>query len=498
MTSHEIIDLCFSSEDEHSLPVAATAGPSETTTVSLPRWTSKFGLGDEDLSDLRTDPLDSEQPLKKRKLSSPVLPTATEDEIFGPRVGASLKITTSHSNSRLVNRGGDFDEILFTSSSQPQARSREPIPKTISSSSDDSEIDSSSPRLRRTTTLSTRTAALLAEISRNSRRPLEKKGTGIKKVKKVLPDHTNDPLDSRTSQPTRTRLTSVEQEAKNLEKQSEKLRKAKAKEDAKEIKRLETEAGKERRKLEKEQKAREKQAAADLTEVNKARWDKKISAPEMIVDLPASIDGKSVDTQVRYILKQLRVETSSYSSLLPDIIKWRRKVSAVFNEEMGHWERAPRTVQDEKHALCLIPGKSFAAMASSHEKDESVDTHIAKVKSKFPDSNIIYLIEGLETLVKKGKNAKNRSYQAAVRHQGADQQAGAEESRDLGGRSNAQSDVHVNEDAVEDALLRLQVIHGCMIYHTMTPAESAEWIASFTQHISTIPHKYVNSTSREP
>ena len=435
----EVIDLCLS-EDEYRVPLSTTAPTRADST-----WAFDFDLSEDDYESR------PKRPSKKRKMTSSVLPI--EDEFSG--------IVRAQKRILLYSDDGDFDSSLQ-------------LPE-----------DSTS-RLN----LSTRTASLLAEISQNSagsRKPLVKKPGATKKNKTGRPTREDDL--SETSQPARkARLTSTEREVKRLDKEREKLQRAEVKEEEKRKRQSEAEARKERRKLEKEQKAREKQVAADLAEVNRARWNKDVSTPEMIVDLPASISGKSVDTQVREIFKRLGVETTSYSSLLPDVIKWRRKVSAVFNEEMSHWERAPTRVQDERHALCLVNGQSFAAMACSKEEDESLDKHVAEIKKKFPDYSVIYVIEGLETLLKRGKNTKNRSYQNAVR-----QQSGSEESREFGGRNSVPPGINVDEDAVEDALLQLQALHGCIVHHTCTPTESAEWIVSFTQHISTIPYKYVGS-----
>ena len=496
--SHDFVDLRFSSEDESHLPVFPA--PSESRT-SRSNHISDFRFSDDDiLSESRPDAFASEQPFKKRKLSSPSFLIAAEDEIFGTRrrVPLPAEDLVAHDEPQQTNKQEEFDEILFTSSPQIQVRPRKSIEKAASRPQDDVlELVSSSPPPTKTTNFSTTTAALLAEISQSStalRKPIErklfeKKAFGTKKAQSGRADKRSKTPDFEIgTQPRKIRLTSVEREAKNQGKELERARRAKAQEGEKEKRRLKTEADKETKKLEKEQRVREKQIAADLAEVNKARWDKKVSAPEMIVDLPASIDGKSVDTQVRDILKRLDIETTNYVSLLPDIIKWRRKVSSVFNEELGHWQRAPLTIQNEKHVLCLINGRSFVAMVCGDvEEDESIEAHVAKVKGKFRGSSVIYLIEGLDILLKKDKNAKNRSFQAAVRSQGIGASAGAGDNNE---RSLAKTGTSIDPDAIEDALLRLQVIHGCKIYHTAIPAESAEWIASFTQHISTIPYKY--------
>jgi crossover junction endonuclease EME1 len=56
-------------------------------------------------------------------------------------------------------------------------------------------------------------------------------------------------------------------------------------------------------------------------------------------------------------------------------------------------------------------------------------------------------------------------------------------------RKKKEQEEYVDEDLVEDALLRLQVMHGTLIHHTAAMIETAEWIVVFTQHISTIPYR---------
>src|SRR5262249_35640015 len=47
----------------------------------------------------------------------------------------------------------------------------------------------------------------------------------------------------------------------------------------------------------------------------------------------------------------------------------------------------------------------------------------------------------------------------------------------------------ISEDSVEDALLELQLAHGALIHHTAVAVETARWVVSFTQHISTVPYR---------
>ena len=282
------------------------------------------------------------------------------------------------------------------------------------------------------------------------------------------------------------KVTEAGKKARELEKEYTRVEKA-------EQKRQVREEEKERKRLLKEEKAREKQLAADLAEANKVRTDKKISTPEMIVDLPLSIEGESVDTQTRELLKNLQVQFTSYSSPMPNVIKWRRKVTAEYNEELGHWEPIPQEIRPESHVLCLLSAKDFVDMASvnSAEADgQDLEAHVLRLKSNYNESTPIYLIEGLEAWMRKNKKIRNRAYQAAVLSQTDAQATGAATAGPSKRKKAAAAAEYIDEDMVEDALLRLQVMHGCLIHHTAVPVESAEWVANFTQHISTIPYRY--------
>ncbi|KAI9834172.1 MAG: hypothetical protein M1826_005283 [Phylliscum demangeonii] len=256
-------------------------------------------------------------------------------------------------------------------------------------------------------------------------------------------------------------------------------------------------AEKERKDRLKEEKAREKQAAADLTAANKSRTDKKVSTPEMIVDLPSTIIGHDeapMAEKIGRFLKNLGVQIASYDAPVSNVIKWRRKVTAVYDEEQGHWEPVAEHVRQEKHALCLMPAAELVALATRdpNEADgHDLDAHVVKMQSQFLDCKIIYLIEGLAAWMRKNKNIRNRAYQAEVMN-GVDRPANEDED-DPAGRRRAKRTkarpVYVDEDMIEDALLRVQVVHKCLIHHTATPDESAEWVSVFTQHISTIPYR---------
>lgn len=263
----------------------------------------------------------------------------------------------------------------------------------------------------------------------------------------------------------------------------------------------EKEAEQERKRKLKEEKAREKQAAAELAQVNKSRTDKKVSTPEMIVDLPEILESGPQGAQLRTFLKNIGAEVCSYIPLVPNIIKWRRKVTAVYDDSMGYWRPIPEAIQQEAHALCLMPAAEFVQLACV-EPDrldgQDLDAHVLRFKSNFEDCKPIYLIEGLTSWMRKNKNVRNRAYQAAVLRQMGDGQSSDSQPQPQRShaRRNQLSPEYIDEDMIEDALLRLQVMHKCLIHHTVNSTETAEWVSIFTQHISTIPYRYAFCSQR--
>jgi crossover junction endonuclease EME1 len=118
-----------------------------------------------------------------------------------------------------------------------------------------------------------------------------------------------------------------------------------------------------------------------------------------------------------------------------------------------------------------------------------IDTHVLRLKSKFEGCSPIYLIEGLGAWMRKNNNIRNRAFQAAVLYQG-DENINQNDPQGGGSRRKKLVQQYVDADMIEDALLRVQVVHKCLIHHTATAVKTAEWVSNFTQHISTIPYRY--------
>ncbi|KAL2069681.1 hypothetical protein VTL71DRAFT_14360 [Oculimacula yallundae] len=264
----------------------------------------------------------------------------------------------------------------------------------------------------------------------------------------------------------------------------EKVDKAKERTEKSKDKAAAKEAEKEEKRLEKEKKAYEKKLATELAKVNTVKTDKKVSTPEMIVDLPDCWEKGIFLEQTKKLLDQHEVEYTSWKSELP-VVKWRRKVVATYNEEAGHWEPSPLRIKDEKHVMCVLTAQVLVDLITGAEGHD-LDTYTLRLKAQFDSCEVIYLVEGFMAWMRKNKLLLNRQYTAAVRSHGPQDEVPSASQRKKSKKKDAD---YVNEDLIEDALLRLQIHHNAFIHHTNAPVETAEWVLNFTQHISSIPYK---------
>jgi crossover junction endonuclease EME1 len=230
--------------------------------------------------------------------------------------------------------------------------------------------------------------------------------------------------------------------------------------------------------LEKQERQKQRDIAAAIAEVNKARADKKVSTREMIVLLPTTLDP-SLMVQLQTLLDGLDVQHSTQQSELNNLITWNRKINSRFDDDAGQWVPMPQRIEPEKHVLKVMTAEELVELATS----EKLDQHIQAIKRHYPSEQIILLLQGITAWTRKNRNIRNRQFASGVRSQADSASTTARR------RNDDPQQEYISEDVVEDALLRLQITHETLIHHTAVPLETAQWITTFTQHISTIPYK---------
>ncbi|KAK9360540.1 hypothetical protein V1504DRAFT_145138 [Lipomyces starkeyi] len=252
----------------------------------------------------------------------------------------------------------------------------------------------------------------------------------------------------------------------------------------------EKEAGREQKRKEKEQISLEKQRQNELAAVNKLKLSKKDTCAEMIVDIDADFANTAGGKKLQSILTPLGIEVStSWTSPTRNMIKWRRKVKAEYNDALGHFVPIPEEVRKESFILTVLTGVEFVDMVIENRLIENA-TSIRRI---YPDLKSIYMIEGLNSFFKKMTAQTQREFnnmvQDALGNSTSKTKKQRNEEGDLFLKVQRAYNHRLHPDLVEDALIMLQVEYDCLVFHSTTTLDSAEWIAILTQDIGTIPYK---------
>ncbi|TVY46268.1 Crossover junction endonuclease [Lachnellula occidentalis] len=422
-------------------------------------------------------------PAKRQRLSptpkaAPIKSTGYKRSVSN--IETSSKGATSRTHSAPILRKAktalEDDEILFTSSPDLylEARKRRDQKKKADKELDDFNDDIFGLDHPRAST------SRFAEISDSS----EEDFPDVDNIPMTAPLKPVTAKSSRSKSPkgksSEAALAKYNRERAAEKKSVEKSQAARARELAKKDKGVAKEAEKERKALEKEKKKWEKERNQELAKVNVSRNDKKISTSEMIVEMSSGLDSITADV-VRKQLDPLQVEHSTWNETAP-IVKWKRKVQSKYDDEKGHWVPTPAHIKAEEHIIYIMTAEEFVERVTADERAD-VDIHVLQLRAKFESCKIIYLIQGYTVWTRKNRNFKNRKFTESVNSQMPQEAPTATQ------RKKKKEHEYVDENILEDALLRLQVIHGAMIHHVMMKHETAEWIVTFTQHISTIPYK---------
>ncbi|KAK9377189.1 uncharacterized protein V1513DRAFT_437606 [Lipomyces chichibuensis] len=251
----------------------------------------------------------------------------------------------------------------------------------------------------------------------------------------------------------------------------------------------EKEAEREQKRKEKEQISLEKQRQNELAAVNRLKLSKKDTCAEMIVDIDADFANTAGGQKLQYILAPLGIEVStSWTSPTRNTIKWRRKVKAEYNDALGHFVPIPEEVRKESFILTVLTGVEFVDMVIENRLIDKV-TSIRRI---YPDLKLIYMIEGLTSFFKKMTARTQREFSNMVQDalgNSTSKTKKRNEEGDLFVKVQRAYNHRLHLDLVEDALIMLQVEYDCLVFHSTTPLDSAEWISILTQDIGTIPYK---------
>ncbi|KAI5287511.1 hypothetical protein KEM54_005942, partial [Ascosphaera aggregata] len=247
------------------------------------------------------------------------------------------------------------------------------------------------------------------------------------------------------------------------------------------------------RQAEKEERYRLKALENKLAEVNKRQNDRKKSALEMIVDLPASFND-----QMKELAKQCfddaKIKTSMVHSIVPNLITFRRKLTRVWDSNNYTFRPITQSIVQEPHVLCVLKAEEFARLVEAGVEGDNgnVDQLAQSINAAHPNFNQLYIIEGLSQFIKARANRTQREFANQVRVTLTQSQVPPPSQGRRRVRQHRVPDV--DEEQIEDALQHLEVEHFAKISHTSSPAETITLVQRLTEYISTVRHSPEETT----
>jgi len=334
-----------------------TLGEATGSTANVGR--SKHGFMADFNFNMLDDRFSSDEPAPKRARLSPSPPSVINDHSAYKRATSNVeslkKSSTRGGSSRPLRRSStmsavpESDPIVATSSPDPfadAAKRREKNKQTTKVQQGyDEFFDIDSSPVKKRSGRGSNDALSNAESDSDDLLDLE--ALTARAVAK--------PSSGRSSKSALAKFTSEREKEK---KAAEKAGKAKTKEADKARKAREKEDEKDRKRLEKEKAANEKKIQTEIAKLNTLKTDKKVSSPEMIVDFPSSLDPALVGVS-QGLLEPMNIEHSKWRSEEP-IIRWRRKVDSVWNED------ARQFVPISFHICALGNHRKSSTMLETH------------------------------------------------------------------------------------------------------------------------------------
>ncbi|KAJ1551644.1 putative monocarboxylate transporter mch1 [Nowakowskiella sp. JEL0078] len=290
-------------------------------------------------------------------------------------------------------------------------------------------------------------------------------------------------------------------ETQNQLKQQEREQKKLAKEHEKEVQNLAKLLKKEQKEHEKQQQQAAKAASAAaksaLNEVNKLRV-KSTTLSDMILVISPDFVTQPGGGALLVRMQECGVTVELEHQPIPNCILWKRRTSREWDTTRSCWLPCSERVIGEPVVLVHLDGVTLARLVNGDDVfamfgKETLSLsavadhggflirHQAEVRKAYPRcAKVLYLIEGLNKYYTLRQNAAKKKFMQKVR-------AISEPDRGkLVKKKEATLDFETlpPKDAIERALLELQILGRCFIHMSTSPEFTGDLIHSFTGDLS--------------
>ncbi|KAJ3060066.1 putative monocarboxylate transporter mch1, partial [Podochytrium sp. JEL0797] len=302
-----------------------------------------------------------------------------------------------------------------------------------------------------------------------------------KRVKKSAKrsDSSSDEEDEALTKKRKPKCTSLDKEAKELEK----IRKAEEKERIKlqkaEKKRIEKEQKDRERELKKLEKEEAKKSKSETTAANKLRT-KQISATEMTLHLdPTFITTLPGGAKILDAVQEAGCRISMTPQPIPTALQWTRTVTRVWNAEREVWVPCESRIEKEPYVLVRVAASEFSKVVLVGEV-VGVSSYLENVRRLYGrEVKPVIFLEGVKDLIKHRTRSMNSMIQKDVRMMGGGS----------GGRAPRTAERVASKEDIDAALLWMQMCGDCFVQQSEGMEETCSLISSFTTSIAMIPER---------
>lgn len=173
------------------------------------------------------------------------------------------------------------------------------------------------------------------------------------------------------------------------------------------------------------------------------------------------------------------------------VVSWRRTVTKDYVPDLRYWVPRPEgkfTIEQEKTVLLFLTGQEVEKAVAAYkfpddaDKGDTLLEMVAKVRKVYgQDYQVFLLVHGLSLKLKAKKSAENAAFQDEVHANSVPNNTK---------RKKASTwDDRVNQEDIEQELVRLQLIARCSIQRTEKYDDVVDWIAEFTKDVAHRPYK---------
>lgn len=243
---------------------------------------------------------------------------------------------------------------------------------------------------------------------------------------------------------------------------------------------------------------KEQQWKAAVEAANKHKHDKDYTVKELILELSEGLRTSKTGEQIIGELESMGVTCNQLTQSQDnefETIKIRRRVTREYDEKQGMFIPVDLWIREEDQAIILISGEGFIKAL-----EIGLLRHMEKIAGQFSGKRIIYIVEGLQKVLRKHANAVNRQMAQRARHilSNADSQ-----DKDRSESSSSSAPVpaptasagEIREKA-ELALIELQV-EGYRIMQCEKEDDVVSTTISLIRELSTAPYKKISTAGEE-